>query len=447
MPRRIAVARLTGAEARRARPSTDRVSRSRPFVCGAISWRRRRLAVTRQGRGAGGRSRETVENSAFIMSDFESLVGRIYEASAAPELWSGVLHDIAGSVDAVGGVILTRRSDSWVGWRHSPALEGVGLYLESPAAAASAAPYRLLAADRAGFVDAFEAFTEAEWLDDPMMRNWGTQAGLLYTSAVALPMPTDDLVVVQINRRADQRRFDRDDIARLDLFRPHLARAGLLAARWRLERLRAAAEALSIIGIPAAILDADGRLLAANALIEAQRGHLVFRSHDRVALVDRAADALLRRALAEIRNPAAASVRSFAAKGRDGSPIVAHLAPATGRARDLFDGGFAILALTPVATPQAPDASLIRGLFDLTAAEARVASGVAEGLTPAQIAVRHGTTRETVRGQLKSVFGKTGVARQSQLAALLAAQGRLAPFAPPDDPGAAGPTPRSGDRN
>jgi DNA-binding CsgD family transcriptional regulator len=358
------------------------------------------------------------------MVDFENIVGRIYEASADPELWSGVLHDIAGSVDAVGGIILTRRSDFWLGWRHSPALEGVGRYLESPAAAASEAPYRLVAANRAGFVDAFEAFTEEEWLADPQMTEWGTRAGLLYASAVALPMPTDDMVVVQINRRSDQRRFDPEDIARLDLFRPHLARAGLLAARWRLERLRAAAEALAIIGIPAAILDADGRLLAANALIEEQRAHVVFRPRDRVALVDRAADALLRRAVAEIRDPASASVRSFAARGLDGRPIVAHLVPATGRARDLFDGGFAILALTPVATPQAPDAALIRGLFDLTAAEARVACGVAEGLTPEQIAARHGTTRETVRGQLKSVFGKTGVARQSQLAALLATQGR-----------------------
>jgi DNA-binding CsgD family transcriptional regulator len=366
------------------------------------------------------------------MAAFETLVARIYEASADAELWPGVLHDIAGAVDAAGGVILTRRRDSWLGWRYSSAMApGLDRYLRN-GAARSGSTKRLLDFPRSAFVIESDLFTEEEYLADPMMAEWGTPADLHHGAATAIHAPTGDLVVVQFNRRIGHAQFRHTEVETLDALRPHLARAGLLAARWRLERLRAAAEALAIIGIPAAILDADGRLLAANALIEEQRAHVVFRPRDRVALVDRAADALLRRAVAEIRDPASASVRSFAARGLDGRPIVAHLVPATGRARDLFDGGFAILALTPVATPQAPDAALIRGLFDLTAAEARVACGVAEGLTPEQIAARHGTTRETVRGQLKSVFGKTGVARQSQLAALLATQGR-APIGSSDD--------------
>jgi DNA-binding CsgD family transcriptional regulator len=68
------------------------------------------------------------------MSDFESLVGRIYEASADPELWSGVLRDIAGSVDAVGGIILTRRSDFWLGWRRVACGVAEGLTPEQIAA-------------------------------------------------------------------------------------------------------------------------------------------------------------------------------------------------------------------------------------------------------------------------------------------------------------------------
>jgi DNA-binding CsgD family transcriptional regulator len=54
-----------------------------------------------------------------------------------------------------------------------------------------------------------------------------------------------------------------------------------------------------------------------------------------------------------------------------------------------------------------------------------VASGVAEGLTLDEIAERHGVAVGTVRTQVKSVFAKTGSNRQSQLAALLAAQPRI----------------------
>jgi DNA-binding CsgD family transcriptional regulator len=384
------------------------------------------------------------------VTDFETLVDRIYEASADAELWSDVMQDVAGAVDAAGGIILTRRSDSWLGWRYSPAMApGAEAYMRD-GALRSRSTSRLLGLERSGFgfIREEDVFSDEEYRADPVMTDWGAPAGLYHAAVTAIRVPTDDMVVIQINRRAGRPQFGRDEIATLDALRPHLARAGLLAARWRLERLRAAAEALAMIGLPAAVVGADGRLLAANSLLEEQRRHLVFLPGDRVALVDRAADALLRRAVAEIRDPAACSVRSFAAMGRDGGPVIAHLVPATRRARDLFDGGFAILALTPVATPQAPDAALIRGLFDLTVAEARIACGVAEGLTTEQIAERHGTTRETVRHQLKSVFGKTGVARQSQLAALLVGQGRysLAPSGRVDEETAV-PIPRSGDRN
>lgn len=357
---------------------------------------------------------------------FESLVDQIYEAAADPGLWPQVMHDLGRSADAAGGIILTRRADAWLGWRYSDAMApGAEAYMRG-AAARSQSTSRLLAVNRAGFIDALEAFSnEEDYLVDPMMTEWGAPAGLHHAAATAMPAPTGDLVVVQINRRKGQPRFDRDDISRLDAFRPHLARAGLLAARWRLERLRAAAEALALIGLPAAILDARGKVLAANALIEAMASYVRWLPKDRLALFDPAANALLQAAVTDISNPAATSVRSFPAKGIAGDPVVAHLIPTAGEARDLFDGGFGVLALTPLAAPSAPNAALIQGLFDLTPAEARVASGVAEGLTPDQIAARQDVTVATVRSQIKSIFAKTGSNRQSQLAALLAAQPRI----------------------
>ncbi|RTL89338.1 MAG: helix-turn-helix transcriptional regulator [Hyphomicrobiales bacterium] len=357
------------------------------------------------------------------MPDYETVVDKIYEAATDARLWSQVMHDLAGAADAAAGVILTRRADAWTGWRASHAMSAqqteawiTGGTLRSQATA------RLLGADRAGFVAEQEAFTEDEWLSDSIMTEWCGPLGLHHCAATAIPVPSGDLVVVQVNRRIGKEPFDREDIGRLDAFRPHLARAGLLAARWRLQRLRAAAEALALIGLPAAILDADGKVLSANALIQALSSYLTWLPKDRIALVDPAANALLRRALADLRSPAATSVRSFPAKGVTETPVIVHLVPATGQARDLFDGGFGILAITPLAAPCAPDRALLQGLFDLTAAEARVASRVAEGLALDEIAEQHSVSVGTVRSQVKSIFAKTGVERQSQLAALLAAQ-------------------------
>lgn len=71
----------------------------------------------------------------------------------------------------------------------------------------SQATVRLLAANRAGFVDAREMFTEEEWLADPLMTEWAIPAGLHHAAATAIPLPTGNRVVLQINRRVGQPPF------------------------------------------------------------------------------------------------------------------------------------------------------------------------------------------------------------------------------------------------
>lgn len=58
--------------------------------------------------------------------------------------------------------------------------------------------------------------------------------------------------------------------------------------------------------------------------------------------------------------------------------------------------------------------------FGLTAAEVRVVSQMAEGAAIVEIADRNGVRPATVRSQLKSIFLKTAMHRQSQLVALVA---------------------------
>jgi DNA-binding CsgD family transcriptional regulator len=63
---------------------------------------------------------------------------------------------------------------------------------------------------------------------------------------------------------------------------------------------------------------------------------------------------------------------------------------------------------------------ILRSAFGLTPAEARLANRLSTGDGLGVIADELGVSRETVRNQLKSIFYKTGVHRQSDLVALLA---------------------------
>jgi DNA-binding CsgD family transcriptional regulator len=121
------------------------------------------------------------------------------------------------------------------------------------------------------------------------------------------------------------------------------------------------------------------------------------------------------------------SIPIAAAEGR--VPMVLHLMPVRHSAHDLFAQATTLLIVTPVDRATVPTAEVLQGLFDLTPAEARVARGIGQTQTVEKLATSLGVTRETVRTQLRAVFGKTGVSRQTELVALLA--GKALPFGKP----------------
>ena len=94
-------------------------------------------------------------------------------------------------------------------------------------------------------------------------------------------------------------------------------------------------------------------------------------------------------------------------------PAIARLAQSNG-------GSSRLTVLLP-GTPAIPlmFGDMLRGLFGLTAAEGSLATQIGQGAQLADVAAQRGVSQQTVRAQLKSVFGKTGVARQSELVRVL----------------------------
>ena len=99
--------------------------------------------------------------------------------------------------------------------------------------------------------------------------------------------------------------------------------------------------------------------------------------------------------------------------------MVVHVIPIRLAARDIFVRCAAAVVLTPVTLPQAPPVELVRSLFDLTPAEARVARGLASGKTVQDIAADGGVSENTIRTHVRGVLQKTGRSRQAEVVALL----------------------------
>jgi DNA-binding CsgD family transcriptional regulator len=72
------------------------------------------------------------------------------------------------------------------------------------------------------------------------------------------------------------------------------------------------------------------------------------------------------------------------------------------------------------STQQAgPADNPLRSLFGLTPAECRLVALLADGHSLSEIMELVGVSRNTVKSQLASIYGKTGTSRQAQLVRLL----------------------------
>jgi DNA-binding CsgD family transcriptional regulator len=358
----------------------------------------------------------------------DDLVDQIYEAAFVPELWSGVLDRLSAMTGSVGGAVLTASDRHPPRWAASevvaPALHA---FATGDAWKHNKRPERWLSAAHPGFLRDVDLFTDQELRDDQMSRELQTN-GLGWQLGAVIPMSSGDVVVFSLERRFVDGAHDVAMRDAADPFRPHLARAGLLAARLGLERARNAVATLEAIGLPAAVTTASGHVLAANGLLD-QSQILLPTAHGGLALPDARANELLRTAISTTAAGLSISRSIPMAAALDRPPVVIHVLPLSGAAHDIFSGAAIMLIVTTIGiSVNAPDLSLLRSLFDLSPAEAKLAAGLSSGRTLKQAADDAGIRISTARSYLEGIFRKTGAHQQSQLVALLkSTQALIAP--------------------
>jgi DNA-binding CsgD family transcriptional regulator len=361
-----------------------------------------------------GRFRETV------MANTD-LVDQVYECSLLPELWPAALDALAAIAEARGGTLCYTASSNNLTWTASETLCcGMRRLAKGDMLTRSERHSRLHTASHPGFLTEHDIYGEDELNNDPFYYDMLWPAGLGWAAATAVPLPTGGKVIIAVERNYARGPVEPSVIAQLDALRPHLARSAFLSAQLQLERARIASQTLSLVGLPALVFDQHGAVLAANSLIEALHGHIVWRAQDRIVFKDQNSDWLFQRAIATIDLPDMVSARSFPVRGNDTqAAMVAHVIPIRGNARDLFVQCTGVLVMTPISLPKAPPIELIQSLFDLTPAEARVARSLVAGETVEEIASASGVSNNTVRSQVRGVLEKTGCRRQAEVVALL----------------------------
>ena len=217
---------------------------------------------------------------------------------------------------------------------------------------------------------------------------------------------------IGIHRGRDQSSFAAGTVSELERFTAALRRMMTIRGELASSRIHTQAARSSFDSLALAILqvDADGRLLDGNALADE-----LLQAEGALRLVNGQvrADATFRKAVALATDRAAPEASLLTLQAGDGPALSVTVSPLPmpgAKAR-------ALIVIKPPFDAQPDLDRRLMQLFGLSQAEARISIGLAEGLSPADIAERRQVSEGTVRIQLKTIMAKLGCRRQTQIAA------------------------------
>ena len=352
----------------------------------------------------------------------EALIDLIYEAGINGDLWPHVLDKMSGFAKAEGGVLFAAGSGA-PHWTSSPSMRPhFEAFISEGWAARNTRGDAAFRQRLPGFVTDHDTLPAAEIENSPLYRDFFRPRGLGWSIGTSIVPLTGDVLVVSLERRYELGPVEDSVKAILDPLRPHLARAGLVAARLGLERARGMVAGLDRIGLAAAVVSASGVVVASNSHFDGMGEFVTVRAFDRISLKDPIANQSLGLALGALgmKDGRPRPPMTFALPGQDGStPAIAHLVPLVATARDIFNRGDALLIVSRIGQGGLPGASILEAIFDLTPSESRIAHRLVEGIPGIEIARQLSLSHETVRTHTKAIFRKAGVSRQIDLVRLV----------------------------
>ncbi len=252
--------------------------------------------------------------------------------------------------------------------------------------------------------------------------DWMRPQGFRHTMGNTLLSEDEVVANITLMRPADMGTFARGEVLAFERLSRHMTRALQMAVRLdRLEGAPAGPAAFDALPLPLALVDAQRRVLHANAAMESllrRREGLWLRQGLLTAIDSAAQHGLAARVAAavdvsESRPPPAAPL--WLPSGQHEGLSVQVLPVAGGRGRYLPPRRSVLVMV--VDAPGVPALALeaLRGRHGCTHSEARLALLICDGRALREAAADMGITYGTARIYLKTVFEKLGVHSQAQL--------------------------------
>ena len=355
---------------------------------------------------------------------WNGLIASVYEAAAGADSWESVFRSLLDALEGSSALLMVLDAE---GRSDLLALSGASstalrLYADyyhrlDPWATLGTTRVSMRAALGSDFVPD-EVFARSEFWNDYARLH----VGAFHMVGAAIPLDEGRVGILGVHRPRDARAFDAESRVKVERLLPHI-RSGL-RLRKRLAgataAARAAEDALALLEFGVVITASDGTCLYANPEAEriaAARDTFVLRTRGNPVDAARPDDARsLRRLIADAGRGGAGGALTLSRPGQ--AAVVVLVVPLPNSfARSLgAEATHPVMIALRDEGDAAPMASrVLRAVYGLTEAEARLAMALCRGRSLAEVSDELKVAMSTLRFHLSALLAKTDTRRQSEL--------------------------------
>jgi DNA-binding CsgD family transcriptional regulator len=352
--------------------------------------------------------------------DISAIANALSAAVLDPARWESALEDISSKTGSFGAIMFPLRGalpyvpatrsmeesfevyvrDGWVS-RDERTIRGVNKLI------------------RAGIITDHDIMSEAAIKKSPYYQDFIARNN--FRSWAAIKVGTGEHIWgLTLHRTLQQEQFSASELEALQQLSVQLSGTTEIAIALGFARGEAALSAFDSAGKASLLLNRSGEVVRVNEMAGRLFDADVAMVHGRLHCSNKAAtdrfDRALKRLLWSSDRSGVAPI-SLPRPGR--SPVMVHLMRSFQLADTPLSSFHAIAVLVDPDARLVPAMESLKTAFDLTPAEARLAIALQSGADIQSEAARLNLSPETLRKQLRSIFAKTRLGRQSDLIAML----------------------------
>lgn len=267
-----------------------------------------------------------------------------------------------------------------------------------------------------------EHITEEDWAKGAYFQNFFAKLGQRWLAGGIAWSGRETEVSITFSRPHGAPCFGEEERGFIAMLLPHVRRAARLALKLGAAKTVGFNSGLASARMPTFIVDSDEKLKWMNAAGEEFLTHSKALKLDgeRLALADSAKNRAFGRLVANaIDKRLAETPPAFLRLEHGGETFEIEVLPATIPSGALIGANSLATVMVRPRGLSPEIGKTLKNHHGLTEAECRLALALAEGASVEDAASRGGVSPHTIRAQLRSIFAKTGVNRQSALTALI----------------------------